>query len=74
MRSELHFASKFPEEFSVESADARACEMLVEQSYNIFFSSFEPGELEEIWQRIKSIGPYLVHGHPSTLYQLALHV
>jgi phenylacetate-CoA ligase len=74
MRSELHFASKFPEEFPWKARMREHVKCLSNNRYNIFFSSFEPNELEDIWQRIKSIRPYLVHGHPSTLYQLALHV
>jgi hypothetical protein len=27
-----------------------------------------------MWRRVKSVRPYVVHGHPSTLYQLALQV
>jgi phenylacetate-CoA ligase len=74
MRSELHFASKFPERFPWTARMREQVKCLSNNRYNIFFSSFDPDELEDIWQRIKSIGPYLVHGHPSTLYQLALHV
>jgi phenylacetate-CoA ligase len=74
MRSELHFASKFPEEFPWRARVREQVKCLSNNRYNIFFSSFAPNELEEIWQRIKSIGPHLVHGHPSTLYQLALHI
>jgi phenylacetate-CoA ligase len=74
MRSELHFASKFPPEFPWKARMREHVKCLSNNRYNVFFSSFEPNELEDIWQRVKSIGPYLVHGHPSTLYQLALHV
>jgi phenylacetate-CoA ligase len=42
--------------------------------HNIFFASFDPAELEAMWRGIKRIRPHLVHGHPSTMYQLALHV
>lgn len=74
MRSELHFASKFPEEFPWKDRMREHVKCWSNNRYNIFFSSFEPNELEDIWRRIKSIRPYLVHGHPSTLYQLAFHV
>jgi phenylacetate-CoA ligase len=74
MRSELHFASRFPEEFAWKDRIREHVKCLSNNRYNIFFASFEPDELEEIWQRINSIRPHLVHGHPSTLYQLALHV
>jgi phenylacetate-CoA ligase len=74
MRSELHFASKFPERFPWKARLREQMKCLSNNRYNIFFASFEPDELEVIWRQIKSIRPYLVHGHPSTLYQLALHV
>jgi phenylacetate-CoA ligase len=74
MRSELHFASKFPEEFPWKARMREHVKCLSNNRYNIFFSSFEPDELEQIWRQIKSIRPHLIHGHPSTLYQLALHV
>jgi len=74
MRSELHFASKFPEEFPWKARMREQVKCLSNNRYNIFFATFEPDELEEIWQQIRSIRPHLVHGHPSTLYQLALHV
>ena len=74
MRSELHFASKFPQEFPWKARMREHVKCLSNNRYNIFFSSFEPDELEQIWRQIRSIRPYLVHGHPSTLYQLALHV
>jgi phenylacetate-CoA ligase len=74
MQSELHFASKFPEQFPWKARMREQVKCLANNRYNIFFSSFEPDELEQIWQQIQSIRPHLVHGHPSTLYQLALHV
>jgi phenylacetate-CoA ligase len=74
MRSELHFASKFPEKFPWNARMRERVKCLANNRYNIFYSSFEPDELDRIWRQICSIRPYLVHGHPSTLYQLALHV
>ncbi len=74
MRSELHFASKFPEQFPWQGRMREHVKCIANNRYNIFFSTFDPAELEQIWQRIRAIRPYLVHGHPSTLYQLALHV
>jgi len=73
-RSELHFASKFPEKFAWKARLRERMKCLSNNRYNIFFASFDPDELEVIWRQIRSIRPHLVHGHPSTLYQLALHV
>ena len=47
---------------------------LANNRFNLTFASFSSDELDRLWQRINAIRPYLVHGHPSTLYQLALHV
>ena len=74
LRPELHFASKFPDAFPWKARMREHAKCLSNNRYNVFFASFEPFELEEIWRQIKSIRPYLVHGHPSTLYQLALYV
>lgn len=74
MRSELHFASKFPEQFPWKARMREHVKCMANNRYNIFFSSFDPDELERIWREIQSVRPHLVHGHPSTLHQLALHV
>jgi phenylacetate-CoA ligase len=72
--SELHFASKFPEQFPLRDRLREHAKCLAMNRHNVFFASFEPGELEAIWRNIKRIRPHLVHGHPSTMYHLALHV
>jgi phenylacetate-CoA ligase len=74
IQSEMHFASRFPERFGWRARAREYFKCLSNNRHNIFFSSFQTDELEVIWRRIKSIRPNLVHGHPSTLYQLALHV
>jgi phenylacetate-CoA ligase len=72
--AELHFASKFPDESPLRDRLRERAKCVAMNRHNIFFASFEPAELEAMWRRIKQIRPYLVHGHPSTMYQLALHV
>jgi phenylacetate-CoA ligase len=72
--SELHFASKFPDEFPWRDRLRERAKCLAMNRHNIFFASFEPAELEAIWRGIRRVRPYLVHAHPSTMYQLALHV
>jgi phenylacetate-CoA ligase len=42
--------------------------------YNLPFSDFEPASLDAMWRRLRSLRPYLVHGHPSTMYWLAVRV
>jgi phenylacetate-CoA ligase len=72
--SELHFAAKFPDEFPLRDRLRERAKCLAMNRHNIFFASFESAELETMWRDIKLIRPHLVHGHPSTMYQLALHV
>jgi phenylacetate-CoA ligase len=73
-RSELHFASKFPDAFPLRDRLREYVKCLAMNRYNIFLSSYDPDELEAIWRKINLVRPYLVHAHPSTIYHLALHV
>jgi phenylacetate-coenzyme A ligase PaaK-like adenylate-forming protein len=70
-RSELHFASKFPEAFPLADQLREYMKCLAMNRSNVFFSSLDPDELEKIWSKIKSIRPYLLHAHPSTIVHLA---
>ncbi|MCZ3376237.1 phenylacetate--CoA ligase family protein [Rhizobium sp. AG207R] len=73
-RSELHFASKFPEVFPWRDRMREHVKCFAMNRDNIFFATFASEELEQIWRRIKSIRPHLAHAHPSTADQLAAHV
>jgi phenylacetate-CoA ligase len=72
--SELHFASRFPDKFPLRDRLREHAKCFAMNRSNLFFSDFEPASLDAMWRRLESIRPYLVHGHPSTMYQLALHV
>ncbi len=74
LQSELHFASKFAEKFPLRDRLREHAKCFAMNRYNVFFTSFEPAALDAMWRRINSIRPHLVHGHPSTMYQLALHL
>lgn len=73
-RSELHFASKFPEKFPWRDRMREHVKCFAMNRDNIFFATFSPDELESIWRKMKSIHPHLAHAHPSTADQLAAHV
>ena len=73
-RSELHFASKFPDKFPLRDRVREHLKCFAMNRYNIFFSTFDAQELETIWRQANRIRPHLVHAHPSTIHQLALHV
>lgn len=71
---ELHFASRFPETFPLRDRIKEHIKCFCMNRSNIFFDDFTSASLEAIWQQMRRIRPALVHGHPSTLYHLALHV
>lgn len=73
-RSELHLAARFQDRIPFRARMREQVKCLANNRFNLTFASFSPDELDRLWRRIKAIRPYLVHGHPSTLYQLALHV
>ena len=41
---------------------------------NVLTQSFAEPALAEMWLKIRKIRPYLIQGHPSTLYALAKHI
>lgn len=73
-RSELHFASSFPEVFPWRDRLREQIKCLAMNRDNIFFENFSSAEFERIWRKIKIIRPHLVHAHPSTVDLLAAHV
>jgi phenylacetate-CoA ligase len=73
-RSELHFASKFPEVFPFEARLREWVKCLAMNRDNAFYDSFDSPGLEALWRQTKAIRPHLLHAHPSTVDQLAMHV
>lgn len=74
LRSELHLAAEFGDPIPFRDRLREQVKCLANNRFNLTFATFSPAELDRIWQRILKIRPYLVHGHPSTLHQLALHL
>jgi len=72
-RPELHLAANFGEVVPIKARMREQIKCLANNRFNVTFSTFAPGELNDIWRRIQAIKPYLVQGHPSTLRQLAVH-
>lgn len=69
---EVHLSSRFLGMFPFA---ARAKEFMKCQAMNrinIQTCSFDKPELLSVWSRIKRCKPYLVQGHPSTLFALAV--
>jgi len=72
--TELHLASRFPELFPLKDRLKEAAKCFVMNRSNAFIADFEPSRLDLLWHQISQLRPYLVHGHPSTLYHLARHM
>ena len=68
---EMHLASRFPEQFPWRDRLKERVKSLVLNRVNLFTDSFDPPALDAMWQRIRRERPYLIQGHPSTLYALA---
>ena len=73
-KSELHFACRFPDAAIPEWPTREDFKCFAMNRSNIFFSRIDDVGLEEIWQTLKRRAPYLVHGHPSTIYALACYI
>jgi len=70
--SELHFACKFHSSEQEKIWQKETLKCIVLNRSNIFFNQIDDDALQIIFDKLKIRKPYLVHGHPSTMYQLAL--
>jgi phenylacetate-CoA ligase len=73
-RSEVHLSAEFGEPIPIKDRIREQIKCLANNRFNLTFATFAPAELDIVWQRIMRIRPFLVHGHPSTLYQLAVQL
>ena len=71
---EMHLASRFPETFPWRDRLKERLKCLVLNRVNIFTDNFDPPGLEDAWRQLCRGRPYLIQGHPSTLYALAMHL
>ncbi len=71
---EMHLASRFPETFPWRDRAKERIKELVLNRVNLFTDNFEPPALDQAWRNIRRSRPYLLQGHPSTLYALAAHL
>jgi len=69
--SELHFSSRFPERFPLQDRVKERIKCLALNRHNLVTDDFEPRSLDRLWRALRRARPYLVQGHPSTLYALA---
>ena len=73
-RSELHFACDFNEVAQHKWCSRETLKSAAMNRSNIFFSSLTPNDLSHMVATIQHRRPYLVHGHPSTMFLIAAHV
>jgi phenylacetate-CoA ligase len=71
---EMHLASRFPETFPWRDRLKERAKCAVLNRTNLFTDRFDPPALEEAWRRMRRVRPYLIQGHPSTLYALAAYL
>lgn len=73
-RSELHFACRFADAVQPTKWTREDWKCLAMNRSNIFFDRLDAKGLDEMWETLQQRQPYLVHGHPSTIYALASHI
>jgi phenylacetate-CoA ligase len=71
---ELHLASRYPEAFPWRDRLKEHVKTIVLNRTNLFTDNFDPPALDAVWRRVRKARPYLIQGHPSTLYALAAHL
>jgi len=73
-KDELHFACRFPDAPASNKWTREDWKCLAMNRSNIFFDRIDDVGLEEIWQTLLERRPFLIHGHPSTIYALACYI
>lgn len=70
----LHFAASFANPSPSKFITKDDCKNFVLNRGNIFFDKLDSEGLDAIWETLLKEKPFLVHGHPSTLYVLVCHL
>lgn len=71
---EAHLASRFPEVFPWKDRLKEHFKCLAMNRANIFIDTFDADGLDDLWGALVRKGPYMLQGHPSTMYALAVHL
>ena len=69
---EVHFSSEFPETLPRRARFQEAMKCITLNRVNVTTAAFDPDSLRQVLDTLRSERPYIVQGHPSTLYSLAL--
>lgn len=73
-KSEVHFAASFAKPPASRLPTKDDIKNFALNRSNIFFDQLNTSGLNAIWDNLTKVRPYLIHGHPSTLYALACHL
>src|SRR5262249_48534730 len=71
---EGHLASRFPESFPWKDRLKERVKCLALNRDNILTDHFDPTGLDNVWRQLRRTRAYLLQGHPSTMYALAVHL
>ena len=71
-KKELHLSSELPHIITRKDQFRENMKCLSMNRTNVFYAAFDEASLERILSEIKKAKTHLVHGHPSTMYHLAL--
>lgn len=71
---ETHLSSRHPDTEYLNNRFKEWAKCLAMNRTNILTDDFDKKSLEDIWKKLKKAKPYLIQGHPSTLYALALFI
>jgi phenylacetate-CoA ligase len=71
---EVHLSSRFPEVFPWRDRLRERIKCAALNRVNLVTDRFDDRGLRKLWRGLCRARPYLVRGHPSTLYALALYL
>ncbi len=71
---EVHLATRSPEKFPLKDRLKERVKCWAMNRQDIYTDSLDEAGLEVLWREIAKARPYLIQGHPSTIYALARYV
>ncbi len=71
---EVHLSSRFPRHFPWRDRVREWFKATVLNRRNLETDAFEDADLEKIWAFLRRTRPFLLQGHPSTVYALARYL
>jgi phenylacetate-CoA ligase len=69
--SEAHLSTEFFQKQPLKARLIEQLKCLAMNRTNILTHAFHAQAMQETWNKIRKVRPYLIQGHPSTLYALA---